>query len=189
MAKMKLNPAVQSFTGQLGQMVHRQLWGQHVVSSAPDFSDRQLTDKQTAETDRFKRAGALWRSFPPEVKAAYAAFGKKLRKPPYALFNCNFSRPPAVDEIDLAQYTGAAGQVIRVRATDFFEVKSVEVTVREAGGSVWESGPATKDELEPGAWLYQTKISLPNPTGLTVEAIAANWPGRTGHRVEILRDR
>jgi hypothetical protein len=40
MAKMKLSPAVATLSGKLGNMVHRQLWGQHVVSKPSDFSDR-----------------------------------------------------------------------------------------------------------------------------------------------------
>jgi hypothetical protein len=186
MAKMKLNPAVETLTGKLGGMVHRQLWGRHVVSQPPDFSNRVLSPKQVAQNNQYKTAAEIWNKFPPEVRAAYNAWGKRLNKPPYALFNRNFSRPPSVEEIDLTQYTGQAGQTIVIRTVDIFEVARVDVTVREAGGNVVERGTAVKNSEKSDYWTYQTTMAVQNPAGLTVEAVAANWPGKEGNRLQLL---
>jgi hypothetical protein len=186
MAKMKLSPAVATLSGKLGNMVHRQLWGQHVVSPPPDFTDRVLSADQVAQNDKYRNAAMVWDALAADVKAGYKAWGKRLNKPPYALFNKNFSRPPSVEEIDLSQYAGQAGQTIGIRAVDLFEVAGVEVTVRAAGGNVVEKGAAVKKQGEKYKWAYQTTVAAQNPVGLSVEAMAKNWPGKQGNRVQLL---
>jgi hypothetical protein len=186
MAKMKLSPAVATLSGKLGNMVHRQLWGQHVVSRLPDFTNRVLSADQIAQNDKYRNAAMVWDELAAEVKAGYKAWGKRLNKPPYALFNKNFSRPPSVEEIDLSQYAGQAGQTIGIRAVDLFEVAGVEVTVRGVGGNVIEKGAAARKQGEKYQWTYQTTVGAQNPVGLSVEALAKNWPGKEGNRVQLL---
>ncbi len=186
MAKMKLNPAVETLSGKLGDMIHRQLWGRHVVSHVPNFSNYVPSLKQCAQNNKYKAAGAIWGTLAPEVKAAYGAWGKELNRPPYALFNKNYAHPPTVEDIDLSGYTGQPNQIINVHAVDLFEVARVQVTVRAAGGNVIESGAALKVEGSKRQWIYRTTGTVEEPAGLTVEAVAVNWPGREGNRIEIL---
>ncbi len=183
---MMLNPTVDLFSGKLGNMVHRHLWGKHVVSRLPDFSDRVLSSKQVAQNEKYKGAGVIWKGMAAEVKAAYKAWGKRLNKPPYALFNKNCARPPTVEGVDVSQYGGQAGQTIRIRAVDLFEVASVEVKVREAGGNVVEKGAAVRSGSDPREWVYQTTATVQNPAGASVEAVATNWPGNQGNRIQLL---
>ena len=186
MGKMKLNPTVDGLTGKLGNMVHRQLWGKHVVSRLPDFSDRVLTPKQVAQNNKYKGAGQIWRGLAAEVKAAYNAWGKRLNKPPYALFNKNCACPPTVEDVDVSKYAGQAGQPIRIRAVDLFEVASVEIRVREAGGNVVEKGAAVRSGSDSKEWVYQTTATVKNPVGASVEAVATNWPGNQGNRIQLV---
>ena len=186
MAKMKLNPAVNALSGKLGKMVHRQLWGEHVVSQAPDFSDRVLSPKQVAENTKYKTASLIWKGLPEAVRIAYKDWGKRINKPPYALFNKNYSSPPAVEAIDLSQYAGKASQPVTIRAVDLFEVSEVEVTVRQASGVVVEHGPAVRSPSEPRDWIYRTTVTVAGPATLVVEAVAMNWPGKRGNRLELL---
>ena len=186
MAKMTPNPAIDRLSGAVGDMVHRKLWGTHVVSRKPDFSDRVLSDKQLAQNNKYKFAGLIWDALTPEVKAAYREWGKRLNKPPYALFNKNHSRPPSVEAIDLSRYTGQAGQTIGITATDLFQVASVAVTVREAAGAVVETGAAVKVAGTQHQWSYQTAATAHNIVGLSVEAVAVNWPAKAGNRIELL---
>jgi len=186
MAKMKLNPTVDAFSGQLGNMVHRQLWGGHVVSRPPDFSDRVLSPKQVAQNDQYKNAGRIWKALSDQAKAAYADWGKRVNKPPYALFNKNCSRPPAVEAIDVSQYHGQTGQSIGVRAVDLLEVTAVEVTVRHVAGGILEKGPAVKSLGDPQNWVYQATVTASESASLVVEAVAVNWPGKQGKRIELV---
>jgi hypothetical protein len=186
MAKMTPNPLLNGLSGAVGEMVHRTLWGTHVVSNKPDLSDRVPSAKQVAQNNQFKDAGAVWDNLAPEVKAAYRDWGKRLNKPPYALFNKNHSQPPSVEKIDLSQYTGQAGQTIAITATDLFQVARVDVTVRDAAGTVVEKGAAVRVAGTQHQWTYTTTAAAPNLVGLSVEAVAVNWPAKAGNRIELL---
>ena len=186
MANIKLNPAVAAMSGKLGDMVHRRLWGQQITSRLPDLSDRELSEKQLAQVGRFTTGSVKWKGLPAEVKARYKARAKELEMPPCALYQKTNARPPSVEEIDLSQYTGQAGQIIRVGAVDLVDVAGVEVIIRQAGGDPLESGPAARPADGNPYWIYQTTAAASSPAGLTVEAIAVNWPGQRASRMQML---
>ena len=60
----------------------------------------------------------------PATKALYETVAKGKGIPVFALTIADFFNAPAVDEIDLSAYTGKAGETIRVRASDDFEVRA-----------------------------------------------------------------
>lgn len=186
MAKIKLNPAVAAMSGKLGDIVHRQLWGQQVTSRLPDFSQRQLSEKQRAQISRFATGGRKWNGLPDQIKARYKARARELQMPPCGLYQKTSAQPPTVEEIDLSQYTGQAGQIIGVAAADLVDVAAVDVIIREAGGSVLESGPAARPADGDPFWLYQTTATASQVAGLTVEARAVNWPGQRANRLQLL---
>ena len=187
MAKVQLNPSVAALSGKLGDMVYRQLWGRQTVGKLPDFSDRVLSAKQKDQVSRFATGSVKWRGLPPEVKARYTARARDLQMPPCALYQKTNVRPPVVEDLDLSQYTGQAGQVIRIGVVDLVDVASVEVIVRQAGGAQLEAGLATRPTDGDPYWIYQTTAAASNAVGMTVEAIALNWPGRRGDRMEMLK--
>jgi hypothetical protein len=186
MAKVTLNPAVAALSGKVGGLVYRRLWGRQVISHVPDFSKRVWSAKQLAQVSRFTSGGVKWRGLPPEVKQRYTVRAKELQMPPCALYQRTSARPPSVEDLDLSQYTGQAGQTVRVGAVDLVDVASVCVIIREAGGAQLEAGAAVR--LAPGDpyWIYQTTVAALNPAGLTIEAIAVNWPGRSASRMQLL---
>jgi len=186
MAKITLNPAVATIHGKIGDLVHRRLWGRQVISHLPDFSRRVPSEKQIAQVSRFTTGTKKWNGLSPEVKALYKARAKELQMPPCALYQTNNARPPSVEEIDLSQYTGQAGQTIRIAAVDLVEVAEVKVIIREAGGAQLESGAATRSPNGHMYWIYQTTAAAANAAGLTVEAIALNWPTKAGSRMQML---
>lgn len=186
MAKVKLNPGFAGMSGKIGDMVYRRLWGQQITGRVPDFTHRDLTDKQQAQIGRFSANGLKWRGLPPEVKARYRARAKELQMPPCGLYQKTSARPPVVEDIDLSQYTGQAGQTIRVGAVDLVDVAAVQVIIREPGGSPLESGPATRPVDGHPYWSYQTTSAASSAAGLTVEATAINWPGQRGSRMQML---
>jgi hypothetical protein len=186
MAKIKLNPAVASMHGRLGDMVHRRLWGQQVVSHPPDFSERVPSEKQRSSNDRFKTGSVQWTGLPSDVKDRYRARAKELEMPPCGLFHRTRARPPVVEAVDLSEYTGQAGQLIRIRATDLVDLAAVGVIVRLAGGTELERGTAARVSQGERWWTYQTTAAAEQAAGLTVEAVATNWAGRSGSRMQML---
>jgi len=186
MAKVKLNPALAGLSGKVGDLVHRRLWGKQVTSHLPDFSKRELTEKQLAQVDWLSLGSLKWKGLPAEVKARYKARAKELEMPPCALYLRTNARPPSVEELDLSQYTGQAGQTIRVAAVDLVDVAKVEVIIREAGGNQLEAGAATRPADGNPYWVYQTTAAASSAAGLTVEGTAVNWQGKRASRMQML---
>jgi hypothetical protein len=186
MAKIKLNPAVAALSGKIGDMVHRRLWGQQIISHLPDFSQQTPSERQVAQVQWFKTGAVKWNSLPSEVKDRYKARAKELQMPPCGLYQKTNAHPPSVEGIDLSQYTGEVGQTIRVAAVDLVEIAGVEVIIRQAGGEKLEAGSAVQSADGTHYWTYQTKAAVANPAGVTVEAIAVNWPGQRATRMQML---
>lgn len=177
MAKVRLNPAVAAMSGKIGDFVYRQLWGRQVVGKVPDFSRREFTEPQKAELARFGAGSLKWNGLSREVKALYTARAKELQMPPCALYQKDNARLPSVEDIDLSAYTGQMGQTIRISAIDLVDVASVEVTIRLPGGETLESGAATRVASGDSHWTYRTTAVAASPAGVTVAAVASNWPG------------
>jgi hypothetical protein len=186
MAKLKLNPAMAEITGKIGNMVHRRLWGQQVVSHLPDFSKYVRTDKQVAENTRFGNGSVQWRGLAAAVKEQYTARAKELNMPPCALFQKTKACPPLIDELDLSQYTGQPGQTIRIRAHDLVDLASVALIIREPGGQQLETGEAARPGNGEPYWVYQSTKAAANPSGVTAEVVVTNWAGRSANRMELL---
>lgn len=88
--------------------------------------------------------------------------------------------------IELSGYTSQAGQEIRVQLDDPFEGYAVEVTLRDGAGAMLKSGPATRTDPDQVQWIYQTRVALPNPSGILVEAMATDRPGNRDTRIQRL---
>jgi hypothetical protein len=97
----------------------------------------------------------------------------------FDLAKADFMRPPSVEDLDLSDYTGKSGETIRVRATDDFEVKEVQVTIRRLDGTLIEKGAADPDG---GQWIYETSAKVAEGVTVVVEATATDHPGHTASR-------
>jgi hypothetical protein len=186
MGKVKTSPGAGEITGKVGGMVYRRLWGGVFVHGVPDFSDRQLSEKQQGENNKLKLAGIIWKALDLTAKAVYTAKGKELNKPPFGLFYKDYYHPPTVQEIDLSQYMGQAGQIIRIRATAAIALARVEVTIRQTDGKVIESGQAAKPADKSAPWTYPATLAVEHAAGLIVEVTAVNWPGKSDARIQIV---
>jgi hypothetical protein len=60
--------------------------------------------------------------------------------------SADFRRPPAIHDIDLAGYTGRAGESVVIQALDDFLVETVLVTVASADETLLEHGAAVLDK-------------------------------------------
>ena len=186
MAKAQLDPALGALSGKIGNFVYRQSCGRQIVSELPDFRGRVPSEKQVAQISRFSTGNLKWKALSAEIKALYTARARELQMPPCALYQKNNSRPPTVEQIDVSQYTGQAGQTIRIVAVDLVDVTEVQVIIRLAGGAQLEAGAATRPGSGQAWWVYQTTAAASATAGLTVEAIAANWPAKTASRMAML---
>jgi hypothetical protein len=179
MAKSTLNPVLKQINGNIGDLVFRELRGRTVISQKADLSGVEPTAAQLATRERFREAAQYGKDVlaDPALKALYEAAAKAAKKPLFSMMVADYFRPPVVSAIDLNGYTGAAGELIRVRAYDDFEVTAVTVSLMDGAGTVLEGGGAT---AENGRWLYTTTTTVTPGMSVTVTATALDRPGNAG---------
>jgi hypothetical protein len=123
-------------------------------------------------------AKAVWNS-QPELQAKYEAAARQQGRHGFNLAKADFCLPPKIGDVDLSTYRGNPGDVIRVVATDDFEVKEVLLVLRRLSGELIEQGPAVADK---GTWSYQAQTQVPAGETVTVEAIAVDYPGHAASK-------
>ena len=103
-------------------MVFYDLNGQTVGRQKGEFKDKRSPD-QLAHRERVRRAAAWARQTvtDPRQRADYGAACRG-HQTPYNLALRDYMRPPVIESVNLESYTGKAGESVRVKATDDFEV-------------------------------------------------------------------
>ncbi len=78
--------------------------------------------------------------------------------------------------MDLSTYVGQSGDLIRIRASDDFEVKGVSVQMRE---------PETGEQIDGGdavrgtdnIWVFTAQSTIPHDHPFVIEVSATDRPG------------
>jgi len=93
--------------------------------------------------------------------------------------------PPTIQRIELSQYTGHAGEPIRVLATDDFFVAGVIVEIADHSGNELEGGAATCGD--DGVWTYRTTTALATGQLVLVSASVFDTPLNMAFRSTMFR--
>ena len=96
-----------------------------------------------------------------------------------ARFDVDWLGAPKVLEINVDDWTGEIGQVIRVKAKDSVMVARVAVVIRDAEENVLEAGEAIQAEEGSAWWNYRTQSKITMQPFPIVEATAWDLPGNT----------
>jgi hypothetical protein len=183
MAKVAKNVLTRGLSGKVGNLVvFRNNGGETVLTSAPGRRILPMTEAQLLHLEQFREAVIY-------AKSVMANPGRKAEYEPlvsrgisvYNLAVADFLKPPVIREMDISNYTGQAGEKIRVRATDNFRISEIRVTVFKADNTIVESGIAAAEEngLD---WSY-TATGVNNAmTGGRITAMAVDLPG---HQVQM----
>lgn len=176
--KVKLNPMFEQVSGQLGEIVFREVRGRTVVSRKPVYTSVP-TEEQTEHRERFKLASAYGRGAlgTQASRSMYEAAARQRDLPIFAVMIADYFNAPVIHTVNLDAYNGQAGNVIEVTVTDDIAVASVRVKISDAQGNVVESGPAEEITDGTGRWNYIATTNAASP--VTVEVIAKDHPGGT----------
>jgi hypothetical protein len=152
MAKVKKNMLVNGLGGSLGKDHYARITrdGRTIISTKPDFSNRQFSEAQLHVQGGMKQAAA-YAKVASKTNPIYAqkALGKS--KNAYNIALGDWFNPPVVNYIDWDQ-----GH-IRVQASNDVMVTKVTITMLNELGKCLEQGDA---ELKLGVWWeYQTAQS------------------------------
>ena len=182
MAKVKLNPVLEQIRGQVGDLVFKHYGDEVIVGRKPDRSGVLPTETQLEHQERFRQAVLYGRLVmaDPQKKAAYEKAAKATGKPLFSLTVADFFTAPVVDEVDLSNYNGAAGDVIVVRAHDDFKVARLLVAVSDTNGAEIERGEAVETPLSSGRWVYTATSTIAQGTTVRIAVTVSDQPGGIG---------
>ncbi len=171
MARIEYDPGIRAIRGGVGGFVYRkQKDGSAIVSRRPPTNpDRVPTEAQAQQLQRFREASARCRNLMEDmaVKQVYQqiAAERGSSKRLWALMMGDVLKPPETPTIDLSQYTGAVGSVIRILAQDNVGISRLKLAIHDTTAmQVLESAEKvmTENMGVTVEWLYTTTVMLPD---------------------------
>jgi len=181
-AKAKKHPIITGISGQIGDLLFRQVGGETIIGLKPDFSHVVASEAQLAHQQRFRAAVqyAKVALAAPETEAVYAVAARERQQPLFSVAVADFLNAPLVTLVDAGAYTGQAGQMIVVQAQDDVRVTAVTMTLTDGEGAVLESGAAQANPPNSGRWTYTTTAAANGAATVHITAVAMDLTGHTG---------
>lgn len=178
MVKIKKNIVTKGWSGKLGDdIVFRKKGNQTYVALSPTKTNREPSEKQKAQNQKFKLAIVF-------AKAQMADPAKKERydllktefKSAFNIAVADFLRPPDITDVDVGAYAGQVGDLIRIAVIDNVEVTEVNVEIRDDQDALIEQGAANLD-VTGAQWEYATTVANGSLSGTKILVTAKDYPG------------
>jgi hypothetical protein len=175
MAKVKVNPILQGLSGGLGRdlMFRRLQDGRTILCLKPDFSKREFSERQLSHQQRFQEAAAYAKAA-AKNQPIYAELAAGTMKNAYNIALSDWFHPPEILACELANWTGQAGDIVRIQAVDDVVVREMQVVfVDEQGEEIMRGEATLVDEIW---WQFVASGSLEDAYQVivTVEDLAGN---------------
>lgn len=182
MAKITMNPVVRFIQGKVGDVVFKRQ-GDGVILTRKPVAKKQASAAQLAQRARFKQATLYGRltAADPVKKRDYLARAQAQQTPMFGLMIRDFMNAPVVELVDVAGFTGAAGDRIVALADDDFGVVGVTVAILDANGRVLAEGAAVEEPAGSRRWVYGLATAVAGATAVRVRAV--DRPGNVGEKV------
>lgn len=167
------------------QAVLKKVRNQTIISK-PTIPRKSKSVRKKEANNRFAEASRWAKEIltEPGMKALYSkGINSKLSNAQMVAVT-DFLTAPVIHYINLKQYTGAIGDKIRIKATDDFQVSSVDVTISDKKGKELEKGPAVHYKRKPVMWIYTLKLANAYIAGTVIEVTAKDRPGNTVVKTE-----
>lgn len=180
MTKVKENDLTLGLSGKFGrQFIFRNAKGQTIVARNGN-KKRKKTQAQKDQIKRFREA-VIYAKAALADEAKKAAYTEKASRIPhlvsaYNIAVADYLHYPEIDEINVNEYTGQAGEEIIISATDNFKVVSVKVEIRQSDDTLVEKGIA---EIAPTGveWIYTTTSVNATLAGSKIIVSVTDTPG------------
>ncbi len=135
--------------------------------------------RRKAANDRFKKANDWAKNILRQhgMKELYAKGINDKLSNAHTVAVRDYLQGPEIHYISLKDHTGAAGDTIRIKATDDFQVINVEVKITNPKGILLEKGQATRYSRKPAMWVYNLTVANRNLPGTVIRVMASDRPG------------
>lgn len=176
------NPNLEGASGRCGGVVYKRWRGRTIMANRPR-KRKKSTEKQKDQQDNFRMAVRFAKQACaiPEYKAIYAKGINDQKHSANAVALSDFLNSPEIRDIDVLTYSGAPGELIRVRAFDDFKVKAVSITITSADGTLIEKGEALPRGKR-GLWRMTTTVRNTNAPGTVFSVVAKDFAGNETHK-------
>jgi hypothetical protein len=179
MAKVHNNIFVRGLSGAVGDqfVIKTTRSGKTIIANMPTFDEgRVFSEAQLSHQSAFREASAYARS--SKTQPVYVERANATNSIPYNVAISDWFGKPQVLEVDVKNWSGQAGQQIRVRAQDNVHVAGVQVAIEDQDSRRFEEGETLQaDGL---LWTYTTMSDVPQAAARRVIAVAKDLPGNTG---------
>lgn len=148
--------------------------GKHRRANTVDPTEKQLDVQGKFKTGTIYAKAVMG---DPALFPLYQEAARKANKDQsaYNLALRDAFKAPEIKSISAAQYTGAIGSTITVRAVDDFKVASVKVSITNAAGMVIEQGDALL-QANGLDWLYTATLQNDGVQGSMISVSAKDLP-------------
>lgn len=186
------NPLLKGVRGSIGNTIYiRRIGNKSAMCNMPE-SRKGNSEKQEAQINRFRWAQKYAKQVltGPGMKELYSRGIDDRRPSAYHAAASDYLNAPVIHHVKLKEYNGAVGDVLRIKATDDFQVTEVHVKISAADGKLIEEGQAEKYSRKPFMWVYKTTVAHPDPEGMVIVITAKDRPGnRAIQRLTLDKDR
>jgi len=173
-AQVRNNIFVRGLSGSVGDqfVVKLDKNGRTIVSNMPTFeANRKFSEQQLDQQEKFRDAIEYAKT--AKTQQIYIDKAEGTGRTPANVAMADFFHAPEVLELDINNWHGEVGQVIRIKATDDVKVTQLNVLITDGAGTVLEQGAAVQDENR--WWSYTTTaVAADNPR---VIVTARDLPG------------
>lgn len=169
MAKLRKNIIIQGLSGSLGdQLVIKQdKAGRTIISASPTFNEnRTFSEAQLERQERFREASSYAKD--AKMDDVYVKKAEGTAMSSYNVAMADWFHAPEIHEIDIENWHGQAGEIIRIRAMDDVKVTLVKVVITDENGNVVEQGEA--QQAEGAWWTYTATAAAPENARIVVSA-------------------
>jgi hypothetical protein len=165
--------------GRFGDIIYRVVGSLSISSKAPDYSKIKWSPAQEANRMRFRDGMAYARkAFEDPEKEKYYQNKAGAGQHKFNMAVADYMVKPKINEVDIENYKGKEGNLIRVDASDNYKVAGVIVMILNAAGLLVESGMAVEYPYSgSGEWIYKTMEENPDWKGGRVVVRVTDSPG------------
>lgn len=159
-------------------VVVRKYRNQTIVSAVTRPRKSNSTNRKKVN-DKFKDANQWAKKIleQPEFRSLYEKGVNSRLSNPHTVAVSDYLVPPVIHYINLKEFQGKIGDIIRIKATDNFRVKEVYINILDPKGKQIENGYAVQYPRKPSMWIYQLTAEYPDLTAIEVCASARDLPG------------
>jgi hypothetical protein len=182
--KIKLIPWLRQASGKYGESVFRTKDGESILALSPTKRKSPYSEAELGVQERFLQARdyANYVQLKPDLLALYEQAAEEAGKPSaYALARDDWFKPPKVTALQLHDYNGQTGSIVKfITRDELGVVKAVVNICDEEEGTLIEQGLAVEEVEGSGHWLYTATIQAPSGRSVIVEVEAYDHPGNKG---------